>query len=95
MWDYDLNFHAENMPSLHTTFKANHKGHVIGTTQCLAYGAYRTWENVSMQNALKAVDKGVPIRRAAELYNVPRSTLHDRVSGKVMHGVWTSTIPFS
>jgi hypothetical protein len=41
----------------------------------LARGSYRAWENVSMQNALKAVDKGEPVRRAAELYNVPRSTL--------------------
>ena len=60
----------------------------------LARGAYRTWENVSMQNALKAVDKGESIRRAAELYNVPRSTLYDRVSGKVMHGARSGPQPY-
>ena len=27
------------------------------------------------------------MRRAAEEYQVPRSTLHDRVSGRVQHGV--------
>ena len=29
------------------------------------------------------VEEGVPIRRAAEMYNVPKSTLGDQVSGKV------------
>ena len=29
------------------------------------------------------VEEGVPIRRVAEMYNVPKSTLGDRVSGKV------------
>ena len=34
-----------------------------------------------------AVEKdGVPIRRAAERYNVPKSTLHDRISGRVQFG---------
>ena len=60
----------------------------------LACGAYRTWENVSMQNTMKAVDKGESVRRAAELYNVPRSTLHDRVSGKVMHGARSGPQPY-
>ena len=34
-------------------------------------------------NAMQAVERGVPLRRAAVLYNIPRSTLHDHVSGKV------------
>ena len=52
----------------------------------LGRGGYRRWESVSMQNAVKAIENGESIRRAAELYNVPRSTLHDRISGKVIHG---------
>ena len=40
-----------------------------------------------MQNALKAVGKGESVRHTAELYDVPKSTLHDRVSGKVVEGV--------
>ena len=47
-----------------------------------------------MQNALKAVDKGESICRAAELYNVPQSTLYDRVSGKVMHGARSGSQPY-
>ena len=60
----------------------------------LARGAYRAWENISMQNALKAVDKGEPVRRAAVLYNVPRSTLFDRVTGKVVHGARSGPQPY-
>ena len=37
-----------------------------------------------MLNALKAVTKdGISIRRAAELYNIPKSTLSNKVLGKV------------
>ena len=60
----------------------------------LARGAYGAWENVSMNNALRAVDKGESILCAAELYNVPRSTLYDRVSAKVMHGAKSGPQPY-
>ena len=36
-----------------------------------------------MEKAIVAVDRGESIRRAAEMFGVPRSTLHDHVSGKV------------
>ena len=36
-----------------------------------------------MESAIAAVQKGVSLRRAAEMYSIPRSTLHDHVSGKV------------
>ena len=45
-------------------------------------GTYRTWDKTSTKYAVEAVEKGESVRKAAELYNVPRSTLHDRVSGK-------------
>ena len=40
----------------------------------------------SMENACHAVRDGMSVRRAAEEYNIPRSTLHDHVSGKVLAG---------
>lgn len=40
----------------------------------------------NMQKALAAVDKGESIRSAALRFSVARSTLHDRVSGKVKEG---------
>ena len=39
-----------------------------------------------MSKAIAAVANGSSIRRAAEEYGLPRSTLHDRVAGRVAHG---------
>ncbi len=36
-----------------------------------------------MAEAVKAVSQGVSLRKAAIMYNLPKPTLHDRVSGKV------------
>ena len=47
---------------------------------------YKNWDEERMSRAYKAVIAGMCIRRVAEEYNVPRSTLHDRVSGKVVLG---------
>ena len=33
-----------------------------------------------MKNAMMAVEKGEPVRRAAEMFNVPKSTLDDHYS---------------
>ena len=41
------------------------------------------WDPVSMKEAVKAVELGTSIRKSSLMYNVPRSTLHDRVSGRV------------
>ena len=53
----------------------------------LRSGPRRLWINENMQKAIVAVEgEGMSVRRASELYDVPRSTLYDRVSGKVEHG---------
>ena len=39
-----------------------------------------------MEAALKAVKDGMGVNKAAELHGVPKSTLKDRVSGRVAHG---------
>jgi hypothetical protein len=39
-----------------------------------------------MLAALEATKKGMPVRRAATQYGIPRTTLQDRVRGKVVHG---------
>ena len=44
---------------------------------------YKEWQSVSMEKAVTAVEQGMSIRRAAESFAVPRSTLHDRTSGKI------------
>ena len=52
------------------------------------------WEEVNLVNAMLAVDKGLSLRRAAEMYNIPRSTLHDHVSGKIALGAKSGPDPY-
>ena len=47
---------------------------------------YKLWRNESMVRAMEAVAQGQSVRRAAEEHGIPRSTLHDRIAGKVEHG---------
>ena len=45
---------------------------------------YKLWDKENMEMAVAILEKGeVSIRRAAKIYNIPRSTLHDRVSGRI------------
>ena len=45
--------------------------------------AYKHWTEEQMGLAVNSVLKGSSIRLAAEEYDVPRSTLGDRISGRV------------
>ena len=48
---------------------------------------YKQWNDDAMSRAMKAVlESGMSVRRAAVEYNVPKSTLNDRIQGKVIHG---------
>lgn len=48
---------------------------------------YKEWTDERMAKALHAVkEKRMPIREAALRFDVPKSTLGDRVSGRVQHG---------
>jgi len=44
------------------------------------------WDPKDMASAVTAVNSGMSVRRAAKEYNVPKSSLSDRVTGKVKHG---------
>ena len=47
----------------------------------------KLWNEESMRKAYEAVTmRGESVRRAATHYDVPKSTLHDRVEGKVSLG---------
>ena len=40
-----------------------------------------------MDRAINAIEQqGITIRKAAEMYQIPRSTLHDHLTGKLEHG---------
>ena len=50
-------------------------------------GPRKQWTDEDMAKAIAAVEReGVSMRRAAEVYQIPRSTLHDHLTGKVEHG---------
>ncbi len=50
-------------------------------------GLRRAWTEESMERALKEVGEGkLSVRRAALQYALPKSTLHDRVTCKVIPG---------
>ena len=57
-------------------------------------GQYKMWNEVNMVKALTLVDQGASIRCAAEKCGVPRSTLHDRVSGKIQQGKKSGPDPY-
>ena len=47
----------------------------------------KQWSNEAMEAAINSVvDENTPVLRAARKYGIPKSTLHDRISGKVQHG---------
>ena len=48
--------------------------------------AYKRWDPDTLRKACETVNEGMSIRRAAEEFNVPRSTLHDHITGKVLTG---------
>jgi len=48
---------------------------------------YKNWSATKMRLACEAVRKeGISVRRAAEEYHIPKSTIFDRLSGKVEQG---------
>ena len=52
------------------------------------------WSNELMVAAMNAVSKGCSINRAPVEHRVPRSTLQDRISGKVQHGTRPGPNPY-
>ena len=47
---------------------------------------YKDWTETKLYKAFEAVQEGMSIRRAAEAYAIPRTTLQDRVSGHTQFG---------
>ena len=58
---------------------------VINTDKCKQ--KWKQWTDKDTEAAMKSVnDENTPILQAAKKHGVPKSTLHDRISGKVCHG---------
>ena len=55
----------------------------------------KCWTEESMMAALEKVKKGkYSVNRIATIYGVPRSTLKDRVTGRVTHGTKPGPRPY-
>lgn len=57
-------------------------------------GTYKSWNDIGLSKALAEVEKGLSIRTVAEMYGIPKSTLHDHVSGKVAYGAKSGPDPY-
>jgi hypothetical protein len=53
-----------------------------------------SWDDAKLMNAMVAYEKGVSLRKAAEMYCIPKSTLHDHISGKVVFGARSGPKPY-
>jgi len=55
----------------------------------------KQWTETQMRSAMDAIKKGqLSVLRAAVQYDVPRTTLHDRISGRVVHGTNPGAKPY-
>ena len=58
-------------------------------------GSYGNWTSLSMEKAMAAVEKGeLTLRKASIQYSVPKSTLHDRLTGKVSFNARAGPTPY-
>ena len=83
-----------HLPLSRRVIRSHSKPPTSTNSENLQRGSYRQWDDVNMQNAMIAVEKGEPVRRAAEMFNVPKSTLHDHITGKVMFGARSGPDPY-
>ena len=54
----------------------------------------RLWTEQQMNSAIEAVKGGMKIFCAAHEYNVPRTTVNDQISGRVVHGTSPGLKPY-
>lgn len=54
----------------------------------------KQWTDEAMQSAMATVKDGTSVSRAATIHGVPRTTLHDRISGRVLHGSKSGPEPY-
>ena len=79
-----------DLPLAQRIFKSPHKPNVqlpLAPHVTTRPEVYKQWNDERVTRPMKAVNEyGMSVRRAAAEFNVPRSTLNDRMNGKVVHG---------
>ena len=79
--------------ALSTSTNVNHDDAVSTTT--VRPLSYKQWDSLNMREAITAVlEKGISVRKAAELHGVPKSTLGDRITGRVLPGKKSGPEPY-
>ena len=86
------------MPRRKTSFSMRKRWHSAPASMRRPTGSMsakrKQWSEENMAAALKSVEEGSSVTRAARHFGVPRSTLYDRVSGCVVHGVKPGPKPY-
>ncbi len=59
---------------------------VSNSTYTIRPQKYKNWSDENLEKAVDAVKYGMTLRRAAAEYRIPKSTLHDHISGKILPG---------
>ena len=52
----------------------------------MAQSKEKQWREEDIVSAMEAVSQGTAVSTAAKAFNVPRTTLDDRIKGRVKHG---------
>ena len=85
-----LTVHSEQFasPLPHRIYKSKLSGvaPIVEHSQKNRPKHYKLWEKETLHSACDAVAKGMSIRRAEAEYGIPKSTIHDRVIGRVQMG---------
>ena len=55
---------------------------------------YKNWDETKLQNAIQDVYEGQAVQRVALNYGIPKSTLHDKISGRVTIGHRSGPTPY-
>ena len=76
--------HGQSRALQSRVVRSSGRAPVVAPSLSTRLPTYNNYSTDSMLKAYEAVLQGeVSVRRASELYGVPRTTLQDRVSGKV------------
>ena len=62
----------------------SHSSHRLLSSTSECPSQYKLYEKDKLLKVYEAVFGDMSLRRVAEEYNIPKSTLHDHLSGKVM-----------
>lgn len=66
----------------------------VSACRLYIHGTYKRWDSSSKEKAIKEVELGhMSVRRISETFSVPKSSLHDRVRGRVHCGARPSPSP--